>query len=384
MVTSWLAPDHLAADQAMQIAAWCDRELDWDLFLSLVRQHGVHPVVSTVLNRYGKGRVPGDITTRLKEWARNNTLNSLQQTQEQLRLISRLQAQGIDIIPLKGQLLSHQIYGTIGMRCSSDIDILVHPDCLEETYRSLDRDGYVCCLHNTKLSPKQMKHIRTNLYHLEFIHEAKNICLELHWNLGSLWLTEQMTQIWGHVATYRWQNAEVKCLDQISQLLFLCDHGARHRFTYLKWLSDIARIMAGLANEEWDELLAQSATLDLRHTLAHTILLVNWVYGVSIPDRVQTFVRSDDYPHKLSRKIYSLLQYHATSKAPYSRRIGGLYCSWQVLRLRSSLSLFRTIRPSLIAAVDFHDFPLPDCLFWLYYPLRPISWLWRYYSGCKQ
>jgi hypothetical protein len=384
LATSWLAPEHLAADQAAQIASCCVRAIDWHAFISLARLHGVHPVVSTNLNRCGKGRVPAEILARLKDLSRNNTLNALRQAQELLQLVSRFQSQGIDIIPLKGQFLSHQLYGTIGMRCSSDLDILVHPDYLEETFRSLDRDGYVCCLHGTKLTPRQMRHIRTNLYHLEFIHESRNIYLELHWNLGSLWLPEQMALVWDHVTTNRWQNKEVRCLDQITQLLFLCDHGARHRFTYLKWLSDIARIIACLTDEEWTELLARSIPLDLRNTLVHTLFLVNWVYGVSIPDRAQDFMCNDESAYKLSRKIFGLLQLHSTSQASYSRRIGGLYCSWQVLRLRSSLSLFRTLRPSLIAAVDFHDFPLPDSLFWFYYPLRPLSWLWRYYATDKQ
>lgn len=42
--------------------------------------------------------------------------------------------QGIDVIPLKGVFLSHQLYSDMGMRSSVDVDILVKPehiDCAE-------------------------------------------------------------------------------------------------------------------------------------------------------------------------------------------------------------------------------------------------------------
>ena len=36
-------------------------------------------------------------------------------------------------------------------------------------------------------------------------------------------------------------------------------------------------------------------------------------------------------------------------------------------------------RKELVAVFDFLDFPLPDYLFWLYCPMRPVTLFWRHF-----
>jgi len=379
--SSWMAPEHLVAQQSARIAACFDDEIDWKLFLSLVGMHGVQPVVKSTLARYAPGSVPEWVEIKLKEWSTVITVRSLRHTHELLRLVKIFRQEGIEILPLKGELLSQQLYGALGMRSSSDLDILIRQDCLDEVCCRLESEGYRCSLHGAELTPRQKNYIRDNLYHLEFHNERKGIIVELHWQLGSLWLPEQMDLAWKSLDTLEIAGEKVHSLNSSVQLLFLCDHGSRHRFICLKWLSDIARSVALLPENCWQELLILADALDLRRTLAHALLLANRVYGVPLPDSVLSFIHSDRYAGKLSHKVYDLLQLSATANVSRGKRLGGLLCSWQVLRLRSSLPVMRTLRTTLVAAADFHDFPLPDSLFWLYYPLRPVSWLWRYLSG---
>lgn len=377
--SSWIAPEHLAAKQSASIAACFVEEINWEIFLSMVRMHGVQPIVRSMLARYASTFVPDSVDSRLKDWSTAIAVRSLRHAQELLRLAKTFREQGIEILPLKGELLSQQLYGSLGMRSSTDLDILIRPDCLDDVCRGLESEGYLCSLHGSALKPRQKRYIRDNLYHLEFRNDSTGITVELHWHLGSLWSPEQMDLVWKHVESHAIAGDKVSCLNDSVNLLFLCDHGSRHRFCCLKWLSDIARVVALLPEDAWPALLLLADELDLRRTLAHTLLLVERLYQIPLPASVAGFAYADRYGLKMSSKVYDLLQLGSTSDVSHGRRLGGILFSWQVLRLRSSLPLLRTLKPSLIAAEDFHDLPLPDSLFWLYYPLRPFSWLWRYY-----
>ena len=377
---SWIAPDHLEAEKSAEVASICAGQLDWQHILYLVRVHGVQAVVFETLNRHATIVVPDAIMTVMKEWRKCLVIQSLHQSSELIRLQGTFSSKGVDVMPLKGQMLSQRLYGTLGMRTSSDLDILVRTADLDSACQLLEADGYCCSLHGTVLTSKQKAYIRNHLYHLEFYNQRNNITVELHWRLGSHWSPEHMALVWENIEKVSWLGAEVVCQNSILQLLFLCDHGARHRFFCIKWLSDVAKAFTALPDREWCNLLALAEALDLRATLAHSLLLVNWVYSVPLNQEVTAFVNGDKSVLKLSRKILRLLHLGSSAGVSHGRRLGGLFCSWQVLRLRSSLSLLRTLKPSLIAAADFHDYPLPDSFFWAYYLLRPFSWLRNYFK----
>lgn len=376
---SWIAPPDLEASRSAEIASLCAGQLDWKHVLYLVKLHGVQALVCETLGRLDTIAVPAATMAVLKEWRKVQVVNSMYRSAELLRLIGDFRRKNIDLMPLKGEILSQRLYGSIGMRCSSDLDILIRTDDLDAACQLLEEDGYCCSLHGTKLTSKQKNHIRDNLYHLEFYNQSKNVAVELHWRLGSLWSAKHMALAWDNIDILPYRGFEITCQNDNLQLLFLCDHGSRHRFFCLKWLSDTAKAFTALPGREWHSLLALAENLDLSAALAHTLLLVNWIYKVPLKDEVASFVYKDKHAEKLAHKVFGLLHLGSFAGVSRGRRLGGVLCSWQVLRLRSSLSLLKTLKPSLIAAADFHDYPLPDSLFWLYYPLRPFSWLRNYW-----
>lgn len=376
---SWIPPSYLAAENAAAIGSICAGQLDWQHFLYLVQLHGLQALACENLSRHKTIAVPVTIMTVLKEWRKCLVLNSLHRSSELLRLLVEFRNKGIDIIPLKGEMLSQRLYGSIGIRRSSDLDILVRVEDLDAACQILEEVGYFCSLHGTLLTFKQKRYVRDNLYHLEFHNPKKHITVELHWRLGSLWSQDHMAHVWNNIEIVPWMGVDVMCHNSNLQLLFLCDHGSRHRYFCLKWLGDIAQAFTLLPDREWPQLLALAEMLDLTTTLAHSLLLINWIHSVPLNEKVTAFVNEDKYVVKLSRKIFRLLHHGSITGVSHGQRLGGLLCSWQVLRLRSSLPILRTLKPSLIAAGDFHEYPLPDYLFWLYYPIRPISWLRHYF-----
>src|SRR5262249_28128936 len=69
---------------------------------------------------------PEGIADRLRAFLRVNASRNLLLAHELLRVIDLLGANGIRAIPYKGPLLASQVYGDLGLRLFSDLDILVH------------------------------------------------------------------------------------------------------------------------------------------------------------------------------------------------------------------------------------------------------------------
>ena len=376
---SWIAPPALEQDQAQKIAALSSGAIDWDAFIVLVRRHGVPSLAYTMLCQHAGERLPGKIRAILKADHIQAAGNSLFQAAELVRLIKLFDGHGIDLIPLKGVFLSHQLYGDMGMRTSCDLDILVKPEHIDLAEQILVAEGYKCSLLGKNLTKKQRAYLKTNFHHLEYGNSSKNICLEVHWRFGSLWLPDQMAAIWNKTRAIEWHGRRIFGLDDDSQLLFLCDHGARHGFFSIKWLSDIARILTSERSQGWKSLLELAESLDMKRTLASSVLLAHWLYGIPLADEFSILIIKDQKAVSISTTIYTQLCLNDAANNSMGKPQGSLKLAWQKLRLRSSLPIRMTLKPKLVAIFDFIDFPLPDKFFWLYYPLRPVSLIWRHY-----
>ena len=53
------------------------------------------------------------------------------------------------------------------------------------------------------------------------------------------------------------------------------------------------------------------------------------------------------------------------------------------VRLRERLPLSASLSSCLISTDEFKECPLPDGLFWLYFPLRPLLWFYHHYIKKK-
>ena len=376
---SWIAPEPLEHVQRERVTSACTDDVPWDRFLRLVNVHGVQSQAYEALRRH-EVSVPREVLGSLREQRVRVSARSLGYAAELVRLTGIFTAEGVDLLPLKGVALSMQLYGDPGMRTSGDLDVMVKPAQCDRAAEILEQEGYRCELHGTLLTRKQKEHIRENLYHLEFFNEKSGLRLELHWSIGALWLPEHTGLLWSHTVAREWGGRHVRFLDEDFLLLVLCDHGARHRFCCMKWLGDVARLLALRNSPDCSRLLDLAEWLDLKRTLAHTSLLVHWVYGLQLADGLTSLIQTDPVACTLSRKVLDLMRQPAEASA--AQRRGGPLLSLQLQRLRPSIPLHRVLRSAIIAPTDFTYLKLPESLFWLYAPLRPLFWLWRYFKSC--
>lgn len=379
---SWIAPPAMERLQAEKITSLCaGNTIDWEKFIRLVRLHGVQAQAYENLRKHACINVPEEILGKLKQFRIAVSGHSLHQAAELLGLINRFAGQGIDVLPLKGIVLSLQLYGDPGMRTSSDIDILVKEEDFERAWQMLESEGYLCGLSIRGFTARQKNYIRKHNYHLQFDSVEKKQHLELHWNFGALWLPEHTGLMWKHIEKMKWMGGGINVLDNDALLLFLCDHGVRHHFVSLKWLADFAVLFCRMKMENREKLLEMAEFFDLKKSLTYSVLLAHWIYNIEVPDEFRELMYQDGTAVVMSEKAMELLKMSAEQSASHNKRRGGLLFTWREMRIRPSIPLKKVLSTRMIGIGDFEQMHLPDSLFWLYYPLRPFLWLQRYYLG---
>jgi len=373
---SWIAPPALEHDQAERIASLCREGIDWEEFLVLVRRHAVPALVYATLGRHAGDAVPQVVRETLRK--NNSTIRhqALFQAAELVRLIKLFIGQGIELIPLKGVFLSHQLYGDAGMRSSVDLDILVKAEHVDRAEQILAEEGYYCDCHGLELTVRQKQHVRTHIHHFDFVHSKSGLHVELHWNFGP-WLPGQLTAFLSHTTRRELQGMSVDCLDDDATLLLLCDHGARQKWLKLKWLGDVARLLSSERSTGWDTLLDLAHEVDLQRTLAHSALLVHWIYCVPLPHALRSLIQNEIMSASVSERALETLLMSSEEVASAGKSAHRLRLAWQTKRLRPTLPYGLLLRSVFVPMEDFQVLRLPSALFWLYYPLRPILWFWR-------
>lgn len=376
---SWIAPPALEQDQAQKIAALCRGGIDWARFLALVRRHGVPSLAYTTLSRHAAGRLPIAVSDKLKSWHIQASGLALRHAAEIAAVSTLFSEHDIDMMLMKGEILSLKLYGDPTLRSASDIDLLVKSEDFDRADQLILSMGYRCYSPGSGLTEKQKKFHRSVGQNYEYSHVSKGVKLELHWR-SYLWNQEQTGELWAHYQSIDWIGKPFKFWNDDALFLFLCYHGAHHEWCSLKWLSDVAVLIAQGRPDGWDSLLALADQLGMNRVLAQSALLAAWLYGVQLPLPFQELInREEQVTAGLCVTALKALLQSSEELATVGRRMDDLRHSMYIIRLMPSIPWFGMIKKVSINSVDFKEFPLPDTLFWLYLPLRPVFWFWRNY-----
>lgn len=153
------------------------RMVDWSLMASTMRSRKLLPLLGPRLVELSGGEAGEDLIA--------NVMQSLDAGRRQNaflkmvsdRLLRMLTEAGIRCTPLKGPVLSEALYGDLGRRPSSDIDLLVAQEQLDDAVRIVRDLGY-------KAPTDRVDASGLPLLHLALTHEQNQLPrVELHWRI---------------------------------------------------------------------------------------------------------------------------------------------------------------------------------------------------------
>ena len=148
---------------------------------------------------------------------------------------------------LKGLALAQELYGDISHRTSSDLDILVPIDDLEQAEILLIESGYQKddYIHSI-LNDWKWRH-----HHFSYYHPEENIKIELHWRLNpGLGREPHFDELWKKRVKSGLTQSFVYLLGKEDIFMFLSSHGARHGWSRLRWLLDLQYLMKQKLDEK--------------------------------------------------------------------------------------------------------------------------------------
>lgn len=260
---------------------------DTERLLSLSTEHAVTPLLYRTLKAACWGGLPASLQAGLEDRVTANAGRSRFLTAELIRLLQAFQAVGIRAVPFKGPALAKSAYGDIALREFTDLDIFVRQRDLDPTTRLLQERGY---------QPRESGvHARSSGF-------LRNECEYHYWGLGGSTLVEihwrlahryfdfpfPLESRWESLVETELEGCRILAFQPEDQLLFLCVHGARHLWSSLNWICDVAEHIRAFPDLDWHLALRQAADARNERTLLLGLALAHRLLGADLPPWVQT------------------------------------------------------------------------------------------------
>jgi hypothetical protein len=361
----------LATESRDRVANWDLSTLDWAEFLRLAEHHGVLPLAARNLIEHVHG-LPPEIRRALRSAYDANLRRSLWFTAELTRIEQYFERVLLRTIPYKGPSLAQLVYGDPGLRSFSDLDFLISPADFERAKQALFEVGY---RPSAEHSPAVERFWLRKGYERSFDGAAGKNLVELQWALlpyfyvvdlsvEDLLMRAKSTVVGGR---------EIPCLSPEDSLLVLCLHAAKHLWTRLIWLSDIAETMR-TQKVDYSRVLSRARALGVTRILGVSLWLAKNLLDAELPTSAEEMNAADPRVPILGREFAERLACGTSydfESTKYFRLIMKLReRPWD--RWRYLWRLIWTPGTGDLAAVR-----LPEALFPLYRIVRIGRLMWR-------
>jgi Uncharacterised nucleotidyltransferase len=323
-----LTSGELSPERRERIANWNLSALDWSELLRLAEYHGVLPLAARNLierlcvesGRVKDGRgLPPEVERSLRSAYEANLRRSLWFAAELARIMQHFDRRQLRALPYKGPALAQSLYRDLGLRSFSDLDFLISPADFERAKQALAEIGY---RRSGEINPAiespaaERLWLRTG-YELSFDSAAGENLVELQWALlphfyaVGLGVEDLLARAGKAVVGER----EVPCLSPEDSVLVLCLHAAKHLWTRLIWLSDIAetlRSYSGTQTIDYSLVFSRARSLGITRILGVSFWLVENVLRAEIPKPAEEIIAADPRVPALGSEFAARLARGAT------------------------------------------------------------------------
>jgi hypothetical protein len=215
------------------------RDMDWQVLLGLAAENGVLPLLHRSLLE--QGVAPPHFFTDAARKCVSDTALFVAALEN---LLVEFAKQHIEVIPLKGPVLTEKLYGDAAMRPCNDLDLLVRWDDYSRAETLLVSLGFAASSE-------------ADDYHRRFFRDG--LPVELHFGIASpRYFPFDLDGVWRRTRQSDFHGQPMLAMSDDDLVLFLCLHGLKHGFSRLIWILDVAQRLRAIQHGGYQK-LAQSA-----------------------------------------------------------------------------------------------------------------------------
>lgn len=317
--------------------------------------------------------IPEHVIATLQEFTPQNLRKNLRLTGELIRLLKLFAEKSVNIIPFKGPTLSALAYGDLGLREFGDLDLLIAKSDFIKAQELLIAQGYQ---PEMLLNAAQASAFVQTCNVMAFWHPAKEISVELHWELSPKYLpfSPDFEQLRQRMIPSFPCGQRVMTLSAEDLLVYLCAHGAKHAWERLIWIADVAGLIHRHSNLDWGRVHDLAVEQRCERVLMLGLRLARDVAGAALPARMEELIRRDLESERLAAKIVQWL--FRDSDSPPSLGAQTIFIFRLQKRWADKIRSFArlAITPS---AADWNAFPSFQQFTRLYLLLRPLRLMYK-------
>jgi hypothetical protein len=271
--------------------------VDWPRLRELASAHGLAPLLSRNLGSLPA--VPVEVAGALHAELSQNLRFSLSLAAELARLCGALRHAGISAVSFKGPALAQRLYGNVGLRCFSDLDLLVEASERERASEVLVACGYRRIRRITDRARQTAGDCEE-----EFLSQDGRLLVDLHWEIAQPYYSVgPLPAGWKarlrHIA---FGEEQVATFGDSDNLLVLALHGSKHRWERLAWLADFSGALDA-GGFDWDAVLLAAGEMRVRYYTLLAATLAHFVLGAEVPEKILLAAYDAGTPWRLAAEI---------------------------------------------------------------------------------
>ena len=358
-------------------------QLDWEYIYITADQNFLIPVIAQSIQNNKEIDIPLSILENINNRNREIIASNLFKINELRNIQSLFKSDGIDSIILKGPGLGESVYGDASIRQFGDLDILVKKSQVREAAEIIKNNGYEFSFDLTEEqkiiyenSPLYLKDLEL---HYPFYNPAKNINIELHWALmpEKYSFSQDVDELFNNSREIEIKEQTFNVLNNEDCLIFLSQHGAKHCWSMLLWIFDIAALLNEKNNINWELVIAKSEELNSKRSVLLSVYLANKLFSCEIPRILKYYFEADKLVSVLGdivvenyEKGYGYKKIEADNKKFFFRS------------MENPMDKFRYISALIFKPTiyELEFVALPKELSFLYYLIRPVRLIRKYIS----
>ena len=358
--------------QTARLLSLLQKKIDWDYLLALAKKHRVTPLLFYRLKDAASDAVPAHTLEQLERQFHFNLASNLTLARELAAILASFRANRIDTLPLKGIVAAAGIYGSLALRSTGDLDLLIHRRDLSRAKALLEARGFLLCEEHARAANP------STLLELHLYRPADKILVDLRWRITPSYFSGSLDLDYLHeyIQPLQLMKAEVPSLAPEELLLTLCIHGSKHQWERLMWACDVAELLRAHPGLDWERVAQHASRLGVAGATLCGLLVARATLDAPLPEAVLNSFGSRKSAQLAAGQACNdlFIDHPGRQSLRYHLRLMERRGDQLRFLALSAGSKLRQLRPN---DLDRAVLPLPKALRFLYFVVRPVRLLAR-------